>query len=104
MEKNDVSVIDKIGTEKKEVVKQPAKWAVVLHNDDYTHAEFVVILLSKVFKMDVQTAMGFMFSIHQNGSGVAGIYSREVAEVKHHVAMDLAKEYGHPLLLTIEEV
>ena len=38
-----------------------------------------------------------------NGRGVAGIYSWEVAETKVDTLMSRAREAGHPLQATIED-
>ena len=40
--------------------------------------------------------------LRRTGTGVAGVYSHEVAETKVTKAMDLAREYGHPLQITME--
>jgi ATP-dependent Clp protease adaptor protein ClpS len=44
----------------------------------------------------------FMRKVHEKGKGIAGVYSKEVAETKSIKANNLAKSSGFPLLTTIE--
>ena len=43
-----------------------------------------------------------MLHIHNNGIGVAGIYTREVAETKIRTVEQLAREREYPLRLSME--
>ena len=82
--------------------KRPRKYAVVFHNDDYTTMEFVVHVLMKFFHLDETAATTVMLNIHRKGYGVAGVFSRDIAETKASLVMDYAKEHGHPLKCTAE--
>jgi ATP-dependent Clp protease adaptor protein ClpS len=75
---------------------------VLFHNDDYTTMEFVVEILMGVFRRTRVEATRIMLSVHRTGKGVAGVYTREVAETKAGLAMDRARERGYPLLVTTE--
>lgn len=86
----------------KERVDKPRLYKVIFHNDDYTTMEFVVLVLVEVFKHSSASATRLMLTIHKQGTGVAGTYTYEVAETKMAKAMDLARELGHPLQLTLE--
>lgn len=77
-------------------------WCVVFYNDDYTTKWFVVHVLEQFFRMDETTAMAFMMSVHEQGKGVAGLYTRDVAETKAAQVMDYARELGMPLKITAE--
>jgi ATP-dependent Clp protease adaptor protein ClpS len=46
--------------------------------------------------------MQIMLHIHQNGVGVAGVFTYEVAESKVTKVMTLARENKFPLLCTCE--
>ena len=75
---------------------------VLLHNDDYTTREFVVEILRKIFHRSESDAVQIMMHVHNNGVGVAGVYTYEVAETKLRTVEHLAREYEFPLRLSIE--
>ena len=83
-------------------VKKPSKYKVMLLNDDYTTMEFVVFVLTKVFRHTAASATRIMLHIHNKGVGVAGVYTREVAETRVAQVEGLAKDRGHPLQCTME--
>ncbi len=83
-------------------VEKPRMYKVLFHNDDYTTMEFVVEVLSVVFRRTRVEATRIMLSIHRSGKGVAGVYTREIAETKAQLAMDRARDRGYPLLVTTE--
>ena len=83
-------------------VKKPSKYHVVLHNDDYTTMEFVIWVLMNIFNRNQEEAMKIMLDVHNNGRGICGTYSYEIAESKMTKVLAEAKKEGHPLLCTIE--
>jgi ATP-dependent Clp protease adaptor protein ClpS len=90
--------------ESKEKVEEPPLFKVLLHNDDYTTMEFVVWVLESVFNMPEEQAIQVMLNVHLRGTGVAGIYTYEVAETKVEKTTALAREQEFPLLVTMEVV
>jgi ATP-dependent Clp protease adaptor protein ClpS len=86
----------------KEKVQHPPMWRVLLHNDDYTTQEFVVYVLETVFNKPQAEAFAIMMQVHQSGLGIAGIYTRDVAETKVKAARQLAEQNEFPLLVTME--
>lgn len=82
--------------------KRPKLYKVLLHNDDYTTMEFVVHVLIQFFDKTRTDATRIMLMVHHQGSGVAGVYTRDIAETKVGLVTDHAKEHGHPLKLTME--
>ena len=80
----------------------PPKYAVILHNDDYTTMDFVIEVLRRYFSKTGEDATRIMLKIHQEGKGVAGIYSYEIAETKAKQVVDHAREKGFPLICTVE--
>ena len=82
--------------------KKPPMYKVLLHNDDYTTREFVVWVLQTVFHKNETDAVAIMSHVHNNGIGVAGVYTFEVAETKVTKTLHLAKAQQFPLQLSIE--
>jgi ATP-dependent Clp protease adaptor protein ClpS len=83
-------------------VRRPQMWRVLLHNDDYTTQEFVVGVLESVFNKAQAEAFAIMLSVHQSGLGVAGVFTRDVAETKLNATRQLAEAHEFPLLVTME--
>ena len=83
-------------------VEKPPLFKVLLHNDHYTTMEFVVEVLRTVFHHDRERATRIMLSVHEQGAGVAGIYSLEIAETKAEKAVAMARAAEFPLLCTVE--
>ena len=96
---HDVGVV----TESQKQVKKPPLYKVLLHNDDYTTMEFVVYILQTVFHKEESDAVHIMLAVHQQGVGVAGVYTYEIAEVKVDKVTELARANEFPLLCTLEE-
>ena len=89
-------------TKTKKTTKKPKMWKVLLHNDDYTTMEFVVSLLMHLFHHPQPMAFEIMMKVHKSGVGVAGLYTREVAETKVAKTIELARKYDFPLECTME--
>ncbi|MDR3319815.1 MAG: ATP-dependent Clp protease adaptor ClpS [Desulfovibrio sp.] len=85
-------------------LKEPDRYAVLLHNDDYTSMDFVVGILRSIFHKTIEQATAVMMNVHQQGVGQCGIYTREVAEAKIHLVYGKAQEAGFPLKCTMEKV
>lgn len=83
-------------------VKRPQLYKVLLHNDDYTTMEFVVMVLTEVFYRSEAQAVAIMLHVHKKGAGVAGVYSYEVAEARISKVARLAKEHEFPLRCSME--
>lgn len=83
-------------------VEHPRMWRVLLHNDDYTTQDFVVMVLETVFRKPRGEAFTIMMSVHRSGVGVAGIFTRDVAETKIRTTRQMAEEQEFPLLVTME--
>src|SRR5471032_2869387 len=80
----------------------PRMYQVVLLNDDYTPMEFVVMVLQEYFKRDLETATQIMLKIHNDGRGVCGVYSKDVAATKVELVLAAARRGGHPLQCIME--
>ena len=89
-------------TRPRTVAKRPPMFKVLLHNDHYTTREFVVSILREVFHKTMNEATRIMLHVHTNGVGVAGVYTRDVAETKIRRVEQRAREEEHPLRLSME--
>ncbi len=89
-------------TKKKEQLKKPPLFKVLFHNDNYTTMEFVVFVLRTVFLKSESDSVSIMLNVHRNGVGVAGVYTRDVAETKVNKTHQLAREHEFPLKLSME--
>ena len=96
----DSGVVTEQKTEKK--LARPKLYKVILLNDDFTTMEFVVALLVHVFHHTETTAQAIMLNIHRTGAGIAGIYTKEIAETKVSQVMELAEKAEYPLQCTME--
>lgn len=85
-------------------VKKPRQYKVLLINDDYTSMDFVVMILETIFKKSPAEAVQIMLNVHQQGSGVCGVFTKEIAEAKVEAVHRRAKESGYPLKAITEEV
>jgi ATP-dependent Clp protease adaptor protein ClpS len=83
-------------------VEPPPVYQVVLLNDDYTPMEFVVMVLQQFFQRDIEAATQIMLTIHHEGRGVCGVYSRDVAATKVELVLAAARRAGHPLQCIME--
>ena len=88
--------------ETKQKIAKPPMYNVLLHNDNYTTMDFVVMVLVTVFRKSESEAMRIMLDVHYKGIGIAGKYPRDVAESKVQRAMQMAREAQFPFLLTME--
>jgi len=83
--------------------KKPSMYKVLLLNDDYTPMEFVIAILERYFNKQIEDATRIMLHVHQNGVGICGVYTFEVAETKVTQVMDFARQHQHPLQCTMEK-
>ncbi len=82
--------------------QRPRLYKVLLLNDDYTPMDFVVMVLEEYFRKTEQEAELIMLAVHHKGQGVAGVYTRDVAETKVAQVLKLSQEEGHPLRVVAE--
>lgn len=89
-------------TTTKPKIKTPDLYKVILKNDDYTPMDFVVQVLVEIFAKSREEAVKIMMYVHNNGQGVAGIYTKEIATQKAQETIYTARQFGYPLLATVE--
>ena len=88
--------------QQKPKIERVRRFQVVFHNDDYTTKWFVVDVLVRFFHMDETSALSFMLVVHSTGRGVAGVFTKDIAETKTKLVQEHAREYGMPLRVTVE--
>ncbi len=95
----DVEILEKPSTR----TREPERYRVVLHNDDYTTMEFVIHVLESIFHKAPAEAYRIMMKVHVEGQGIAGVYPHEVAETKVEKVHDAARQHGFPLRASVDE-
>lgn len=95
----DIQIDEKV----KSKIKEPGLWKVIFLNDDSTPIDFVISLLIEIFRHGLESAKEITMQVHETGSGVAGLYSFEIAEAKANEATTLSRSNGFPLQIKIEE-
>ncbi len=78
-------------------------YKVLLHNDDYTTMDFVIMILERIFDKKNDEATRIMLNVHHKGVGIAGLYTKEIAETKISLVHHLAKENLFPLRCSLEK-
>lgn len=84
-------------------LKKPPLYRVVLLNDDYTPMEFVVHILEQFFYMNRDKATQIMLTVHTQGKGVCGVYTKDIAETKAAMVNQYARDNEHPLVCEVEK-
>ena len=84
-------------------IKEPSKYKVIFMNDNETPMDFVVSILTAIFRHTEKTAQELTMKIHNDGSAVVGVYTFEIAEQKSVEATKLARESGFPLQIALEK-
>ena len=84
-------------------LEPPKMWKVVFLNDDQTPMELVIELLTQIFKHNESKAKDITMEIHETGSGIAGVYTYEIAEQKGIEATSVARKNGSPLRIQVEQ-
>ena len=88
--------------EQKKKLQKPKLFKVILLNDDYTPMEYVVKLLKTVFNKSETEAVNIMLMVHNKGSGVCGVFTKDIAETKVFTVLKMAKHDQHPLKCIME--
>ena len=83
-------------------LKEPKLYKVLLLNDDYSTMDFVVAILESIFQKSPSEATRIMLEVHHKGSGLCGVYPREIAEAKIVAVETRAQEEDFPLKCIME--
>lgn len=77
---------------------------VLIHNDDVTPMEFVVIILQRIFQLGPLEAEHVMITAHLRGLALVATLPLSEAKTRVGKAHFAAQLEGYPLLFTIEPV
>ena len=75
---------------------------VLIHNDDVTPMEFVVIILQRIFQLSPLEAEHVMITAHFNGLALVATLPMSEAKKRVGKAHFAAQLEGYPLMFTIE--
>ena len=89
---------------RKTKTRHPPSFRVLMLNDDFTSMDFVVAILESIFRKTPAEAVQIMLHVHNNGQGLCGVFSREIAELKIDQVHKRAAAEGFPLRCIMEEV
>ncbi|HBH29667.1 MAG: ATP-dependent Clp protease adapter ClpS [Desulfofustis sp. PB-SRB1] len=103
MADSDTELHGEVLTDERVETKEPPRFKVLLHNDDYTTMEFVVSILENIFQKTKHEATRIMLNVHNDGVGIAGIYTREICETKITIVHELARKNQFPLRCSMEQ-
>ncbi len=90
-------------TKEKIKLDEPGMYDVIFLNDNITSMEFVVKVLKQIFNKTPEQAHNITQKIHQDGQGVVGSYSHEVAEQKGIEATLAARQENFPLQVKVKK-
>jgi len=96
-------IYEDVSTENLAKKKRPDLYRVFLINDDYTTMDFVVHVLEYVFGKPPVEAVQIMLHVHKNGKGLAGVYTKDIAETRINIVHELARKNNFPLKCEMEK-
>ena len=103
MSRFQFGIDENIEVEENQEIKAPSLYKVFLLNDDYTTMDFVIHILENIFHKPHVEATQIMLLVHKNGKGLAGVYTRGIAETKVAKVDELSQQSGYPLKCAMEK-
>jgi ATP-dependent Clp protease adaptor protein ClpS len=102
------AVLPELETEESTRTQRQPPYAVILHNDDVSTMQFVVVVLRKVFGYTVEKCVQLMLEAHKTDRAVVWCGALELAELKADQIIscgpdpDALKKGAEPLRVTVE--
>ena len=96
-------VIDKEKQSSKQKLEPPKKCHVFILNDDFSTFDLVIAILSKYFNQTADQAERTAMDVHTKGKGLAGTFTRDIAETKAQLANEYSQSMEMPLLAEVVE-
>ena len=83
-------------------IDEPKRYYIVMHNDDNTPFDFVIEVLTELYRHDEQTASDLANKIHVEEKAIVGMYNLEIAEQKIEETVRISRANGYPLSVSME--
>lgn len=88
-------------TDEESEIAEPPEGLVVFINDDYTTTDFVVSMLTGIFRKSESEAVSLMLETHEKGKAVIGVYALDVAVTRAKQTIKCARAEGFPLQVQV---
>ena len=72
----------------------PKKYKAIIHNDDTTSFDFVIFILSEVYRKSMDEALVLTMQTHKEGQSIVTYGLKNYLETLSDRSMTLAKQYG----------
>ena len=82
-------------------IKEPGKYNVIFHNDDFTPMDFVTLILTHIFFKNEKEAEALMLKVHNEGKAIVGSYTYDIAMTKATDETNIARKNGFPLRISV---
>lgn len=98
----EIIVAPDIEEQTEEVPVEEPLYRVLIHNDDVTPMDFVVMILEKIFQVNRPNAMSIMLIAHYTGMAYVQTLPKSEAQKRIGKAQFAAGLEGYPLKFTME--
>ena len=96
-------VLDKEKQSEKQMVEPPKNYHVMILNDDFSTFELVIEICMTFFGHSEDRANRTAQDVHTKGKGLAGTYTKDIAETKAKIANDFSQTNDSPLMAEVVE-
>ncbi len=97
------SIIEKKSKKPILKIKKPPLYNVILHNDDVTTFEFVILVLIEIYNKSQEEATLLTIQIHEQGKAIVATYPYEIAITKKQITDVNAKRNNFPLVCSLSQ-
>jgi ATP-dependent Clp protease adaptor protein ClpS len=98
----DIHVAPNIEEDTHEIPVEEPLYRVLIHNDDVTPMDFVIMILEKIFQVTRPNAMGIMLTAHYTGIAYVQTLPKSEAQRRIGKAQFAAGLEGYPLRFSME--
>ncbi len=99
---NEVITTPKISFVVADETMNERPYRVIIENDDVTAMDFVVMVLTGIFALSLDTAVQVMLTAHQHGEALVTVLPYQDATERVYEAHALARSNGYPLRFYLE--